>query len=116
MNVPLSIRDQLRSDGHDAVPGRDRAASRMTDFEVFAIATQESRALVTFDLDFGELVGLAGKRGVGVLLLRLRRVQSSHIHQRIRVALAEAGNALATGAIVLVDDSRIRIRSMPPTP
>lgn len=114
MNVPTSVVDWLRSEGHDVAHARERGASRMTDSEIFAIAVLESRAIVTFDLDFGEIVGLAGEGGAGVLLLRLRRVRPSHIQQRIRVALAEASDALSAGSIVLVDDGRIRIRSMPP--
>jgi hypothetical protein len=34
--------------------------------------------------------------------------------RRLRVAIAEAAEALQAGAIVVVEDTRIRIRRMPP--
>jgi len=49
MNLPPAMADWLRSDGHDAVH-----------------VCEIGRIVVTFDLDFGEIVGLAGAAGSGV--------------------------------------------------
>jgi len=113
MNIPVSIAEWLRREGHDTVHIRERAGARMGDRDVFAVATREARVLVTFDLDFGEIVGAVGRRGSGVLLLRLRRIRSPHLQERLRVALTQADAALTAGAIVIVEDARIRIRSIP---
>jgi hypothetical protein len=45
---------------------------------------------------------------VGVVLLRLRAL--SALRHRLSAALSQAGPALQAGAIVIVEDSRIRIR------
>lgn len=116
MNVPASITGWLRDQGHDAVHVRERDGARMVDRDVFVIAAREARVLITFDLDFGEIVGSVGQQSNGVLLLRLRRIRSVRIQERLEVALTQAGAALATGAIAIVEDARIRIRSIPTSP
>jgi predicted nuclease of predicted toxin-antitoxin system len=70
--------------------------------------------VVTFDLDFGEIAGLVHGAGSSVVLLRLRLVRRSHLWDRLKLAIAAAGEAMEAGAIVLVEDARIRIRRMPP--
>jgi predicted nuclease of predicted toxin-antitoxin system len=70
MNLPPAMVDWLRSEGHDAIHIREIGLAQLPDREVFARAAEEGRIVVTFDLDFGEIVGLAGATGSGVVLLR----------------------------------------------
>jgi tRNA/tmRNA/rRNA uracil-C5-methylase (TrmA/RlmC/RlmD family) len=44
-----------------------------------------------------------------VVLLRLRLARQNHLRNRLQVAIAEAAEATQAGAIVVVEDSRIRI-------
>jgi len=112
MNLPPMLADQLRAEGHDAVHVLNAGYGEFPDQEIFACAAAEGRVLVTFDLDFGEIAGLADPAGPGVVVLRLRRAQRQHLWDRLRIAIAEAGGALAEGAVVLVEDTRIRVRRM----
>jgi predicted nuclease of predicted toxin-antitoxin system len=114
MNLPPAMADWLRSDGHDAVHVRELGHGHLPDSEVFAIAAREGRIVVTFDLDFGEIAGLARAAGSGVVLLRLRLARQSYLRERLRAAIGRAANELRAGSIVLVEDTRIRIRQMPP--
>jgi predicted nuclease of predicted toxin-antitoxin system len=114
MNVPASAAAWLRAQGHDVVHLRELGLGHLADHDVFARAAAEERAVVTFDLDFGEIVGLSAGTGVGVLLLRLRSVRVAHMQRRIAAAPAEAEWALDGSAIVLVEDARIRIRRTTP--
>ena len=114
MNLPPAIAEWLQSKGHDAVHIREIGLGRLPDREVFARAAEEGRIVVTFDLDFGEIAGLAGATGATVLLLRLRLVHQDYFRQRLQAAIVEAAEALEAGATVVVEDARIRIRRMPP--
>jgi predicted nuclease of predicted toxin-antitoxin system len=113
MNMPTKLAEQLREERHDAVHLRDLGLGHLMDQDVFAHARIEQRIVVTFDLDFGEIVGLSG--GIGVILLRLRPVRAPHIRRWALVASTEAVGALDAGAVVLVEDARIRVRAWPIT-
>jgi predicted nuclease of predicted toxin-antitoxin system len=114
MNLPPAMADWLRSRGHDAVHVREIGLAHLPDREVFARAAEDGRIVVTFDLDFGEIVGLAGATGSGVVLLRLRLARQHHLRERLQAAISRAAEALQAGATVVVEDTRIRIRRMPP--
>ncbi len=114
MNLPPAIADRLRDAGHDAIHAREAGYGDLPDHDIFERAAEDRRIVVTFDLDFGEIVALTRSAASGVVLLRLRRLRASNLWDRLRTAITEAGDALEAGAIVLVEDTRIRIRRMPP--
>ena len=68
---------------------------------------------MTFDLDFGEIVALAKGRKTGVVLFRLRNTRASFVIQRLSDVISECADALANGAIVIVEESRHRVRQFP---
>ena len=104
----------VAAEGHDASTFAKSVSPIWPITAFFARAAEDRRIVVTFDLDFGEIVALRGVAGAGVALLRLRLVRQSRLRERLRVAIAEASGALQAGAIVVVEDTRIRIRRMPP--
>ena len=114
MNLPPVMADWLRSEGHDAVHICEIGLADLPDREVFARAAADRRIVVTFDLDFGEIVGLAAAAGTTVILLRLRLARRDHLRRRLQAAIAAVAEALEAGATVVVEDARIRIRRMPP--
>jgi len=114
MNLPPAVAEWLQSKGHDAAHIREIGLGHLPDREVFARAAEEGRIVVTFDLDFGEIAGLAGATGATVLPLRLRLAHQDYLRQRLQAAIVEAAEALEAGATVVVEDARIRIRRMPP--
>jgi predicted nuclease of predicted toxin-antitoxin system len=113
MNMPLAAAEWLRSEGHDAVHLRELGLERLADREIVAYAGAEKRVLITCDLDFGDIVGSSTSGRSSVVLLRLRSLRHSRLRQRLRVALTQTGDALVQGAVVLVEESRIRVRSVP---
>jgi predicted nuclease of predicted toxin-antitoxin system len=113
MNLPPKMPDWLQSECHDAVHARDIGLADLPDREVFARAAEDGRSVVTFDLDFGDIVALATAIGPGIVSLRLRLARQNYLRDRVRAAIAEAAEALRTGAIVVVEDPRVRITRMP---
>jgi|HubBroStandDraft_6_1064221.scaffolds.fasta_scaffold38952_3 predicted nuclease of predicted toxin-antitoxin system len=114
MNLPPAIAARLQAEGHDAIHGLNAGYGELSDYELFERAANDARIVVTFDLDFGEIGSAASRPTLGVVLLRLRSARQSSLWDRLRVAIAEAGEAMEAGALVVVEDARIRIRRMPP--
>jgi predicted nuclease of predicted toxin-antitoxin system len=114
MNLPPAIAAWLRAEGHDAIHVLDGGYGNLPDREIFERAAADNRIVVTCDLDFGEIAGAATRPRAGVVLLRLKLARHSYLWDRLRVAIAAAGDALEAGAIVLVEDARIRVRRMQP--
>lgn len=114
MGVSVRIVAWLRSEGHDAIHLREEGLQRLPNGAIFEKAAAEERILLTFDLDFGEILALSGKQQVSVVLFRLRDARGAQQIERMRRALAESSEALRKGAVVVVEDGRLRVRSLPP--
>src|SRR5512147_2398089 len=87
---------------------------RMANGEIFAKALHENRIIITFDLDFGEIVALSKGKNASVVLFRLHNTRTSHLIRRLSTVLKDTANALEEGAVVVVEESRHRVRYLPP--
>ncbi|MBV8533245.1 MAG: DUF5615 family PIN-like protein [Verrucomicrobia bacterium] len=113
MGVAMRVVEWLRDQGYDARHLREEELHRLPDVQIFRKAVTENRVLLTFDLDFGEIVASSGRQKVNVVLFRLRDTRTPHVIERLKVVLQEAGPALEQGAVVVVEESRFRIRRLP---
>lgn len=110
MGVALRIVQWLREKGHDAIHLREQNLHRLPDIEIFEKAYAENRIILTFDLDFGEILALSGGKQVSVILFRLHNTRTLHVIDRLKKVLTDASTALEEGAIIVVEESRHRIR------
>jgi len=110
-NVPRPVVDALRERGHDVLNLREilRGADDRT---VLRRAQADSRVVLTFDKDFGELAFRAGlPAACGVVLFRLSGASPDEDHARAPAAL-ESRQAWA-GFFAVVTDTLIRLRPLP---
>ena len=94
MCMDVRVASWLNSQGHDATHLREEGLQRLPNGEIFNKAIAESRVVVTFDLDFGEIVALAKGRKAGVILFRLRNTRTSFVIQRLSDVISECVDAL----------------------
>src|SRR5262245_61628591 len=113
MGVSTRVAEWLRSQGHDVVHLRDRGLQRMPNGEIFQLAAQEQRIILTFDLDFGEIVAGSGGMIVSVVLFRLVNTRTDRVIERLDAVLSQSSAELASGAIIVVEEARHRIRKLP---
>jgi predicted nuclease of predicted toxin-antitoxin system len=104
----------LQNAGYDAVHVRDYGMQDVSDDDIFERAMLEDRILVSADTDFGMLLALRTTHKPSVILLRwpalrLPASQLLVIHNNIPIIK----NDLEQGAIVVIEPSRIRIRTLP---
>ncbi|MCK6557078.1 DUF5615 family PIN-like protein [Candidatus Binatia bacterium] len=113
MSVDIRVADWLRSQGHDAVHLRDQGLHRMPNGEIFAKALSEDRIVVTSDLDFGEIAAALKDTSGKVVLLRLQNSRPANVIRRLDSVLPRVELDLAAGAVVIVEESRHRVRPLP---
>jgi predicted nuclease of predicted toxin-antitoxin system len=76
-------------------------------------ALAEDRIVLTLDLDFGDLALLTCEPAARVILFRLETTRTIHVIERLETVLAGSSDALARGAVVIVEEGRQRIRYLP---
>lgn len=111
-NSPADAIAALRKHGHDVVWIRTDAPGS-SDWQVLTRAGAESRVLITFDKDFGELAFRAKlPASSGIILFRISMASSAHV-ARVAVAALESRTDWA-GHFAVVEDTRIRMIPLPP--
>lgn len=88
---------------------RARAANRL----IMGWAASEGHVVFTHDPDFGTTVALPGTSGPSVVQVRAQDVLPNHLEQTVATALRQHQKDLNTGALVLVDETRSRVRLLP---
>lgn len=110
-NFPGQAVAALRQRGHDVLWVRTDAPG-LKDDAVLARAQAEGRVLLTFDKDFGELAyhqGLPAPCGIALFRITIPTPESAA--RKIVAALESRENW--AGCFAVVEDARIRLRSLP---
>jgi len=116
-NLSPALVTLLDEAGHDTVHVRDRGLSRAPDERVMAEAKGDGRVLISSDTDFGELLSRTNADAPSVLLLRRQSGRrATEIADLILANLEAVVDDLVTGAIVVISDTRIRVRPLPLDP
>jgi predicted nuclease of predicted toxin-antitoxin system len=113
-NLSPRLAAALTGAGHDVVHVADLGMSRATDIEILEAADRDDRVIISADTDFGTLLAMSGASRPSVLLLRLtspRRV--AQVAAVLEANLPTVAEALDAGAVVVVEDGRVRVRSLP---
>lgn len=77
------------------------------------LAFRESRIILTWDLDFTEIVALSKTSTVSAVVFRLLNTRSDHVIARLGRVLAVSAQDLHEGAIIAVEEGRHRVRLLP---
>jgi predicted nuclease of predicted toxin-antitoxin system len=96
----------------DAIHLREEGLQRMPNGEIFKKAASEDHIILTFDLDFGEIVALSADCQASVILFRLHNTRTPHVLDRLKKVMKDSAEALEQGAIVVVEESRHRTRRL----
>ena len=107
VNASGSLVDGLMRLGHDVTSVAEQDP-RMRDEDILRWAVSEQRIIVTTDHDFEEMIWREGKSHCGVL--RLENLPSAERRTLLADVLHHHGQDLASGAIVIAQSGKIRIR------
>ena len=110
-NVPGMCVGALRERGHDVLWVRESSPG-LPDGAVLERALTESRILLTFDKDFGELVFRRGAgASCGVVLFRITMSSPTAVAHRVATILESRSDW--SGNFSVVDDTVVRMRPLP---
>lgn len=104
----------FRDAGHDAVHVRDYAMQAAKDEAIFERAAAEDRIIISADTDFSRLLALRAAEKPSVILLRWPLLRQPEEQVRVLlVNLPAVADDLACGCIVVIEETRVRVRLLP---
>lgn len=113
MGISPLVVQHLCSKGHDAIHLREQGLHRLPDSDIVTKAVDEQRVLLTADLDFGYLIAIARSSLPSVVIFRLSDMRPVSVAEHLDRLLLQNDNELDRGALVVVTDSKIRVRLLP---
>src|SRR5436309_11691856 len=98
----------LRQLGHEVTHVRALGMQRAPDVEVTDRARADAAVVLTFDLDFGDVLALGVLEKPSVIIFRLADERPESVNPRLATVLEERSADLESGALILVEDARYR--------
>lgn len=109
-NLPVEIAGMLRSSGHDADTVRDEGLVGSPDTAVITACRSEMRCLITLDLDFSDMRAYPPHELPGLIVLRLRRQDRSHVIEIASRLIPLLEDEPIEQRLWIVNEERVRIR------
>lgn len=113
MNLSPDWVNELSKHGWTSVHWSTVGDRRATDREIMDWARTNAHVVFTHDLDFGTMLALTHAGGPSVIQVRGQNVLPDHMGLIVAAALKQHGTDLASGALVVVDASKSRVRILP---
>jgi predicted nuclease of predicted toxin-antitoxin system len=107
-NMPADLGALLRSRGHDAVDVAEEGLAGAEDSPVLSAATNESRILLTFDLDFADIRQYPPGTHAGIVVFRLRDQRWKTLEKPATQLLQGGGLQSLENGLGIVDETRVR--------
>lgn len=113
MGVSQTVIMLLQKLNYDAIHLREQKLQRLPDNLIIVKAKDENRVILTFDLDFGDLLAFTGDSLPSVIIFRLEKANPSYVMSKLKPVLAKCQNDLEEGAIIVIKDHDYRVRKLP---
>jgi predicted nuclease of predicted toxin-antitoxin system len=113
MNMSPDLCARFRAAGHEAVHWSTIGAANAPDKAIVDYAKAQGLVVLTHDLDFGAILAATRAEGPSVVQIRTEDAMSDRFVALVSATLTRFEAELSTGALVIVDESRSRVRVLP---
>lgn len=113
MNLSPDWVKVLEEEGHVAAHWSSIGDVRAADFVLMDWARSNGYIVFTHDLDFGTLLALTQAESPSVIQVRTQDVTPNHLAKIVLAALSNHVAPLDAGALIVLDESRARVRILP---
>jgi predicted nuclease of predicted toxin-antitoxin system len=113
MNMSPGLCSRFQAVGREAVHWATVGAPNAPDKAIMAYAKTQGLVVLTHDLDFGAILAATRAEGPSVVQIRTEDVMSDRFVSLVSIALTRFESELTAGALVIVDESRSRVRVLP---
>jgi len=109
-DLPIALAEMLKQKGHWAEHVSQAKLRGADDLTVFKYAQLRKATLVTADKGFSDIRRFPIGSHYGIIVLRLKRRKRDEILQRFCQVLSQVARCFLQGRLIVVTDSKIRIR------
>jgi predicted nuclease of predicted toxin-antitoxin system len=109
-NMPRDLATRLQEEGHDVVDVVQEDLGGEEDPPVLQAATEEGRALLTFDLGFADIRHYPPGTHAGIVVFRLQDQRWKMLEGPVNRLLAGGNLDNLVGALTIVDETRVRCK------
>ena len=113
-NLSPQLAERLTQAGHEVEHVRDHGLHAAGDEDVLALAARQGQVLLSADTDFGQLLQRSQAAGPSVVLIRAAHSRRPSAQAQLLLDNLPTVEAdLAAGALVVFEDTRVRVRELP---
>lgn len=111
--LPRSAAPLLCEAGIDTLHVGEIGYSTAEDAEILSRARTDDRVVVTLDADFHSLLAHSGATSPSVIRIRIEGLRADPLARLLRTVCTQTQEDLAHGAVVTVQEGRVRVRRLP---
>lgn len=113
MGISQTTVSWLREQGFDVIHVRELGMITAMDSDILDLAFKEKYVILTFDLDFGDIMAASGEKLPSIIIFRLKNARPDNVNEHLSQVLKHSISALQKGTIISVNDRTYRIRHLP---
>lgn len=113
MNLSPEWVDTFAAENIESVHWSNVGDPRAEDTEIMEYARANGYIVFTHDLDFGTILALTQTESPSVIQVRTQDILPSHLARIIIPVLHNNESFLSKGALIVVDETRARVRILP---
>ena len=115
MNLSPSWVQTFQTQAIEAIHWSMVGEPNATDKTIFAWAGKHGYIVFTHDLDFGSILSATGSTKPSVIQVRTQHVTPNYVGEIVLSALRQFEDILIQGALITIDEEKIRARILPLT-